>query len=458
MMSIAKSWQDIDQLKWLGKEAPRYTSYPSAHHFGVLGADTYADWLAALPRDSSVALYIHVPFCEQMCWFCGCNTQITRHYEPIEAYVESLIHEIGLVSTVLGFRPKVHSLHFGGGSPGILLPGTMMRLFSALNMAFDVTPEAEVSIELDPRRVTKEKAHIYGHLGFNRVNLGIQDTQAEVQAAINRVQPMEMILASMDTLRGQGLTSLGIDLVYGLPHQTSKSLQRTLDDVMRLDPQRISAFSYAHVPWVKKHQRLLDEKALPDLSEKALQYLQIDTQLAATGYVAVGIDHFAKPTDGLAKALATRTLRRNFMGYTDLPNDRLIAFGASSISELDQGIAQNIPQATSYRNLVAGGKLPTVRGWSYRGDDAVRREVIASLMCYFEADIAAILRRHGLPEDYLDEDVAALQEFTAAGLVTVAHRTVRFDAPLKMLVRSVAAVFDQYARGPADGHRYSRVA
>ena len=458
MQTVPKSWQELDHLKWLGKEAPRYTSYPSAHHFGDLTPATYSDWLAALPREDSIGLYVHVPFCEQMCWFCGCNTQITRQYEPIEAYVGSLIHEIGMVGSVLGFRPRVHALHFGGGSPGILHPGTIMRLFSALHLNFDILPGAEVSIELDPRRVTKAKAHTYGYLGFNRVNLGIQDTQAVVQAAINRVQPMETILSAIETLREEGLQSLGIDLVYGLPHQTSETLGRTLEDILQLNAQRISAFSYAHVPWMKKHQRLIDESALPGLGEKAMQYLRIETQLAASGYVGVGIDHFATPDDGLAKALASRTLRRNFMGYTDLPNDRLIALGASSISELDQGIAQNIPQATSYRSLIASGKLPTVRGWAYRHDDAIRREVIADLMCYFEVDTGAILQRHGLPKDYFDEEMAGLEEFAVAGLVTVDSGRVIFDAPLKMLVRTVAAVFDRYARTTESGPRYSRVA
>lgn len=458
MQTPVKSWQELDQLKWLGKEAPRYTSYPSAHHFGELTPATYSDWLAALPRENSIGLYVHVPFCEQMCWFCGCNTQITKQYEPIEAYVGSLIHEIGLVGSVLGFRPKVHALHFGGGSPGILQPGTITRLFSALHLNFDILTGAEISIELDPRRVTKAKAHTYGYLGFNRVNLGVQDTQEVVQAAINRVQPMETILSAIGALRDEGLQSLGIDLIYGLPHQTSETLGRTLEDILQLKAQRISAFSYAHVPWMKKHQRLIDERALPDLGEKALQYLQIETQLADNGYVGVGIDHFATPDDGLAKALSNRTLRRNFMGYTDLPNDRLIALGASSISELDQGIAQNIPQATSYRSLVASGKLPTVRGWSYRGDDAVRREVIADLMCYFEADTSVILRRHGLSGDYFSEELAGLEEFRLAGLVTIDDGRVIFDAPLKMLVRSIAAVFDRYARTTNNSPRYSRVA
>jgi len=348
-------------------------------------------------------------------------------------------------------------LHFGGGSPGIMAPDTMERLFDALHEVFDIDADAEVSIELDPRRLTLEKADTYARLGFNRISLGVQDTQSQVQAAINRIQPVDLIAGCMDMLRQRGLAAIGIDLVYGLPRQTAASLEATVADVARLDPHRISAFSYAHVPWVKKHQRLLDETSLPGIEEKALQYLQIDTALHALGYVGIGMDHFAKPGDGLAKAAANGTLRRNFMGYTDMPNDRLIGLGASSISELDQGLAQNIPQATSYESHLTRGSLPTVRGWQYRGDDLVRREIISSLMCRFTADAGAIAMKHGLPEAYFDADIAALSEFIAAGIVTVSGRTVTFDAPLKMLVRSVACAFDRYATGEG-GNRYSRVA
>lgn len=456
-MDGLKSWQDRDMLNWLGREAPRYTSYPSAHHFEALEADTYAGWLRTLRPGQSIGVYVHVPFCEQMCWFCGCNTQITRRSEPVEAYVGNLINEIAMAGAILGFRPKVHSLHFGGGSPGIVAPDTMERLFGALHAVFDIGEGAEVSIELDPRRLTPEKADAYARLGFNRASLGVQDTQGEVQAAINRIQPVDLIARCMDMLRDRGIGAIGIDLVYGLPKQTAASLDATFADVARLDPQRISAFSYAHVPWVKKHQRLLDESSLPGIAEKAMQYLQLDTALYALGYAGIGMDHFAKPGDGLAVAAANGTLRRNFMGYTDMPNDRLIGLGASSISELDQGLAQNIPQATSYESHLARGQLPTVRGWQYRGDDLVRREVISSLMCRFTADAGAIAVKHGLPADYFDADIATLSDFVAAGIVTVTGRTVTFDAPLKMLVRSVACVFDRYAAGDG-GNRYSRVA
>lgn len=453
-----RSWQDQETRHWLEREAPRYTSYPSAHHFEAVLPQTYAGWLAKLRPDQSVGLYVHVPFCERMCWFCGCNTQITRRYEPVETYVDHLIQEIGLVAKILGFRPSAHALHFGGGSPGILTPATITRLFDAIHAAFDLTPGAEVSIEVDPRRLTVEKAEAYGRQGFNRISFGVQDTQAEVQAAINRIQPMEMMLEAAAMIRAQGIDAIGIDLVYGLPHQSEHSLERTVADVAQLDPGRISAYSYAHVPWARKHQRLIDASALPQTADKAQQYLHLDHLLRGAGYVAVGIDHFARPDDGLATAVAAGTLRRNFMGYTDLPNDRLIGLGASSISQLDDGMAQNAPQATTYASRMSDGALPTVRGWAFRDDDRARAEVISSLMCAFRADLATIAVRHGLSPEHFDDDLAGLTDFIDAGMVQVVDRVVTFDAPLKMLVRPVACAFDRYARQAEGGNRYSRVA
>jgi len=452
-----KSWQEHDYLRYLGKEAPRYTSYPSAHHFGPLAAQTYAEWLGALAPEQSVGLYLHVPFCEQMCYFCGCNTHITKRYDPVEAYVDCLVAEIGMVAARLSFRPKVHALHFGGGSPGIMSSDDTKRVFAALHEAFDIDMCAEISIELDPRRVTAEKVSTYAEVGFNRVSLGVQDTQEQVQLAINRVQPMNVIERAVNLLRDHDLTNLGIDLIYGLPYQTLVSLDATLKDVARLDPQRISAFSYAHVPWAKKHQRLIDSAALPDIASKATQYWQLDARLQTMGFDAIGIDHFARPDDGLARAARNGTLRRNFMGYTDLPNDRLIAFGASSISQLDGGIAQNIPQSTTYQGTIRDGRLPTLRGWAFEGDDRVRGAVISELMCRFAVDVADVLKSHGYAEDYLDAEIADLAEFADKGIIVVRNRVVTFQAPLKMLVRSVACVFDRYAR-TGGVNRYSKVA
>ncbi|MFT4089302.1 MAG: oxygen-independent coproporphyrinogen III oxidase [Asticcacaulis sp.] len=454
-----RSWQEHDALKYLGQEAPRYTSYPSAHHFMPVSAQQYEQWLGQLTPDKSIGLYVHVPFCEQMCYFCGCNTQITRRYAPLTPYVDHLIAEADMVGANIGHRPKVHSLHFGGGSPGILEPVDMGRLFEALHRNFDLAPDAEISIELDPRRVTAAKASTYAALGLNRISLGVQDTQTDVQQAINRIQPIERIRASVDLLRSYGLEALGIDLIYGLPQQTNASLRQTLKEVESLEASRISVFSYAHVPWFKKHQSLIDESTLPSIDDKAGFALLLTEALNAQGYDSIGIDHFAKAGDGLSRALKSGTLRRNFMGYTDMPNDRLIALGASSISELDEGIVQNIPQATTYQNCLAKGQLATRNGWVYGGDDKLRKAIISDLMCYFAADIPARLKQYGYAEDYLDTDIAALRPYVDAGLVTVSNRHVRFHSVYPMLIRSVACTFDLYAqaRKVDAGERYSKV-
>lgn len=329
---MQRSWQEQDVQRFLGKEAPRYTSYPSAHHFGPMPATAYQKALQSLRADQSVGLYLHVPFCEQMCYFCGCNTHITKRYSPVSTYVDSLVREIHMVGKSLSFRPRVHSIHFGGGSPGILSPEDMAKVFDALRSLFSIEPCAEISIELDPRRITPAKSASYAAMGFNRVSLGVQDTNAAVQRAINRVQPIELIQSSVDLLRSDGLQSIGIDLIYGLPLQTPESLSVTLEEVRCLEPARISAFSYAHVPWMKKHQTLIDSDTLPTTKDKADFFLLLDRKLRDQGYRSIGIDHFALPDDGLSRALDNHTLRRNFMGYTDQPNDRLIAFGASAIS------------------------------------------------------------------------------------------------------------------------------
>lgn len=453
-----KSWQDHDVMRFMGREAPRYTSYPSAHHFGGLTPETYKDWLASLRPDQPIALYLHIPFCEQMCHFCGCNTRATLKYTPVEAYVGALIAEIRMVCAHLGFRPRVHSVHFGGGSPSMLTPADMGRIFEALHDGFDVLPGAEIAIELDPRRVSLSRIKAYAAFGFNRVSLGVQDTDPAVQAAINRIQPLEQVKAVMRHLRDNGLSRIGIDLVYGLPGQTLRSLETTLEHVSELDPDRISAFSYAHVPWVKKHQILIDEAALPDTANKVAMFLRLSDYLTAHDYQAIGIDHFAKPEDEMTQAFDARSLRRNFMGYSTLPNDYLLGLGASSIGELDGGIVQNIPQSTTYQNRLLSGDWATVRGWAYRDDDKLRKAVISDLMCYFEADIPAILDRHGYAADYLDADIAGLADFVEAGLVTVEDRRVRFHSTLKMLVRNVACAFDAYARQSEAQNRYSKVA
>ncbi len=441
----------------LEREAPRYTSYPSAHHFTTITPDQESGWLHTLPVGERVGLYLHVPFCEEMCWFCGCNTKATHRRAPVEGYVGALIADIRNKAALAPRGLKLHSIHFGGGSPTMLSESEMTQIMAAIDSAFMRDATTEVSIEIDPRRLTPEKAALYGALGFNRASLGVQDTDPVVMAAINRVQPFDVVSGAVNMLRASGIAAIGIDIMYGLPHQTPATIAATLKDVDRLAPDRIACFSYAHLPSLKKHQRLIDASALPDGVAKAAAYLQIADGLAALGYGAVGMDHFARPRDDLARCLATRTLRRNFQGYTTLPNDFLIGVGASAISEYQGGIAQNAVPNGQYRHAVMAGQLSTTRGWANRPDDRMRRAVISELMCYFEADIGAILKRFGYDAAHLDHELMTLTPFVDAGICTVEGRVVRVTTPLRMLVRSIALAFDAYAAAMAE-KRFSKVA
>lgn len=447
-----------DHLSLLSQEAPRYTSYPSAHHFGPLEAHTYDQALDALDHHTSIALYVHIPFCEQMCTFCGCHTRATLKYAPISTYVDHVIAEIKSISAKIGFSPSVHSLHFGGGSPSILDPFDMERLISCLEDHFHFFDGAERSIELDPRRVDFAKISLLASLGFNRASLGVQDTDPTVQKAINRVQSDDVVAQTMNDLRKAGIKALGIDLVYGLPHQSRQTIEKTLKAVKGFDPDRIAVFSYAHVPWVKKHQNLIDTSQLPEISEKLSLFDTIKAHFLNENYDAIGMDHFAKPHDGLSIAKKNGTLRRNFMGYTDVNNDWLIGIGASSLGELSSGIFQNIPQTTSYNRLIAEKGSACVRGHLFLGDDRVRKAIISELMCQFRCNVAAVCRQFGLCEATYDEVLDGLHDFEDLGLIRLDGRTISFISPLWMLIRVVAARFDRYIQNKDDQNRYSKVA
>ena len=443
-------------LNLLSSEAPRYTSYPSAHHFKNLSAEKYINWLQNLNPNESIALYVHIPFCQQLCYFCGCHTKVTNHYEPVSDYVRTLTGEIQILKKHLHQKPKLHCLHFGGGSPTILKPEDMHSLFNEINSVFEILPDSEIAIEIDPRRLTEEKAKKYAELGFNRASLGVQDFNQRIQKSINRIQPYELVSDAISLLRNVGINSINLDLLYGLPFQTIETLDETLSKVVSLSPDRIAYFSYAHVPWVKKHMQLIPDEALPDAKTKSDFYLFATNYLKAHNYSPVGIDHFAKPNDKLIESYKTGRLRRNFMGYTDLPNDLIIGIGASSISGMADGIAQNVSNFDTYKKTVAAGELPTIRGWEYNEDDLVRRAIINKLMCYFEADIGKILLENDYDEDYFDEEISQLDAFAENNIIVKYGREVEFISPLKMLIRSVAACFDPYTKLPES--RYSKVA
>jgi oxygen-independent coproporphyrinogen-3 oxidase len=442
---------------WLGMEAPRYTSYPSAHHFSADTAQTtQAEWLSSVKDGSSVSLYMHVPFCRELCWFCGCHTKMTKRYEPISKYVGVMIEELALLKRMMGGRGKITNLHFGGGSPSLLVTEDLHAIFNAIHDTFDAGAMGEAAIELDPRTTSAENIALYASLGMNRVSIGIQDFDLVVQQAINRVQSYEMVATVVDDLRSAGLEQMNTDLIYGLPNQTPARFEDTLAKTLTLAPQRIALFSYAHVPKVKKHQQMIDTAWLPSEEEKLALYTMACERLSAAGYVMIGIDHFAKTDDPLAVAMLNGTMKRNFQGYVTDTTDMLIGVGSSSISQFPQGYVQNSAHSVEYRDRIAAGELAGVRGWSFVGEDILRKQVIDMLMCFMAVDLAEVRRAHGLAEGHFAAEIAQLRQEKYVSIVAIEGERIRLTTPYRMAVRAVASVFDQY-HGVALG-RYSKVA
>ncbi|WP_262690372.1 oxygen-independent coproporphyrinogen III oxidase [Kordiimonas aestuarii] len=349
-------------LKRNGK-VPRYTSYPTAPHFSAaVTGDSYTSWLNELRDDASLSLYLHIPYCRQICWYCGCFTKATRKYEPVTTYVDTLLDEIALIRARLSGRQTVGHIHFGGGSPSMLSPRDFTRIMAAIRQHYVVDRDAEVAIELDPREVTEAKVAAYARMGVNRVSLGVQDFHEHVQRAIGRRQPFHVIYDAVQLLKSYGIDEITMDLLYGLPHQTTTDVEENVDLAAALGPGRIALFGYAHVPWMKKHMRLINEDALPDGAARLKLFDAGAGRLASRGYRSIGLDHFVRPTDEMALALSDRTLRRNFQGYTTDTTDALIGFGISAISALPQGYAQNTLVASDYERALAAGQPPVVKG------------------------------------------------------------------------------------------------
>jgi oxygen-independent coproporphyrinogen-3 oxidase len=430
------------------RPVPRYTSYPTAPHFhGGIGPDEYRDWLAELPPDARLSLYLHVPFCQELCWYCGCHTTVARRYQPVAEYQDLLQRELDLVGTALGGRRPVGHIHFGGGTPTMLAPEDLRALGERLRERFDIRDDAEYAVEIDPRRLTLETVAALATIGVNRASLGVQDVNPEVQQAINRVQPFTVVERAVDWLRAAGILGINFDLMYGLPRQTTAGVRNSVDTALTLRPARFALFGYAHVPWMKRHQRLIDEAALPDAKERAAQFEVAAGRLEQAGYVAIGFDHFALPDDSLAIAQKTGHLHRNFQGYTTDDATALLGFGASAIGSLPQGYVQNAVPILQYRDRVRDGRLASARGIRISADDRLRRRVIERLMCDFAVDLNGSAAQ-------LAAEREALEPFQADGLLTIDGRRIRVESAGRPLIRTICAVFDAYLeRGLA---RHSR--
>ena len=439
--------------KYGSARVPRYTSYPTAPHFheGVDGP-MLRGWLAELDPAAPLSFYVHVPFCERMCWYCGCHTTISSDPARIGAYADVLTREMEIVAAALPATMTLSHVHFGGGTPTQLGEDSFASLMAALRRHFRLAPEAEIAIEIDPTTLSPAMAETLGREGVTRASLGVQDFTEEVQQAINRVQPVEMVADAVAMLRQAGVAALNFDLMYGLPHQTEDDIARTVDQAVALAPDRVAMFGYAHVPWMRKHQQMIDEAALAGPQGRAAQADCAARQLESHGYRRIGMDHFARAGDTMARQLDEGTLHRNFQGYTDDAAAALIGLGAAAISALPQGYAQNASDMRAYRDAVTAGGLATVRGIALGDQDRACRAIIERLMCDFAADVPALCRGHGIDPAHALAEPQRLAELEKDGLVRCSGGKVEITALGRPYVRTVAACFDSYLGRGAGRH------
>lgn len=425
--------------------APRYTSYPTAPHFhaGVDG-DVYARWLGKLKPGQSLSLYIHIPWCDRLCWFCGCNTKQTLKYDPLKTYLSALENEMETISGLIDPECRVTALHLGGGSPTMLKPEDMVWLDKALRSRFTFSDEAEISVEMDPNDLSADKYDALAEIGLTRASIGVQDFDEKVQKAINREQTFEQTREVVEQVRARGVRSVNCDVLYGLPHQTRETLDRTITQVVSLSPDRIALFGYAHVPWMKTHQKMIDETVLPDVTERFAQMNRASSQLTTAGYTAIGIDHFALPADSLAIAAASGVMRRNFQGYTSDTAGALIGMGASSIGQLPEGYVQNQPSTGEYQRQVNLGRLPVVRGFELSEEDRLRARIIELLMCDFAFSFAAIRQEFGGAAESVLDEAEYLAGCDTDGMVELNGGLFQVTAKGRPFVRSIASAFDSY--------------
>ncbi len=437
---------------------PRYTSYPTAPHFSpAVGAESYAKWLGALPPQTPLSLYLHVPFCDRLCHYCGCNTTVVRLDSSRRAYAALLEREIARVAALIGRRATVSQIHWGGGTPTCLPGDRLSAIMARIRDCFALTADAEIAIELDPTSLPQDRLQALREMGVTRVSLGVQDLEPAVQEAIGRRQSYEQTEDCARKARGLGVGSLNLDLIYGLPLQTEESVARTARRALDLAADRVAVFGYAHVPWMKKHQALIPEASLPGPAERFAQQRAIhDVLVEEGGYIPVGLDHYARPGDAMAEAASSRKLRRGFQGYTTDAAPALIGFGASAIGSLPDGYVQNAPTAPAYAKLIEAGGLATVRGVALTADDRLRRDVIERLMCDLEVDIVAIAQAHAADPAPLVACLDGLSRFEADGLAHWDGRRIEVSEKGRPFVRSVAALFDAYLTQDADKPRHSR--
>jgi len=437
-----------DLISKYSAPVPRYTSYPTATQFQPdIGVSQYRQWLSELPDAVSLSLYVHIPFCQQLCWYCGCNTKATKRYEPIANYLQPLGFEIDQVAALLPSSHTVTHMHWGGGSPNILKAEDTTRLASHLGQRFQIG-KAEFAVEIDPRDLEAAQVEALARAGVNRVSIGVQDFDEAVQRAIGRLQTFAATRQAIERFREVGIGAVNIDLVYGLPHQTCDSLGRTLDKVVDLAPERIAAFGYAHLPQRLRHQRLIAVGTLPGSAERFAQAELLARRLSDAGYNRIGLDHFAKQSD----PLASKQVHRNFQGYTTDDAETLIGFGASAIGRLPQGYVQNAVSTGDYAARICTSGLATLRGFALGPEDRMRAHIVERLMCDSEISVAALERKFGNAASPLVAEIHKLLDDDADGLLEGTGDGFRVTPLGRPFVRSICAVFDSYLAAGSARH------
>ena len=439
---------DLDLIRKYDRPGPRYTSYPTAPHF----ADDFllVDWEAHISNNNRtgerpLSLYFHIPFCDTLCWFCGCTMLISRQQGPIDQYVDYLFREIDLYASRLHPDREVVQIHFGGGTPTHMTPDQIRLVGDRLRSTFRIADDAEISIEMDPRGLSREHLGALAEAGFNRASLGVQDFDLKVQQAVNSVHDEALVSNLLKEIREAGFKSLNLDLIYGLPHQTVASFENTIQTILGFEPDRLAVFSYAHVPWMKPHQNLIREEDLPAPEEKlGMLKLTIET-LTRSGYEYIGMDHFAREDDELTVAQLSGTLQRNFQGYSTRAGTDIYAMGMSSISQLPFCYAQHTKDLPSYYEAIDAQRLPVAKGIALTEEDAVRRDVIMRLMCDMALDYEAMSNRLGIDfQSEFSDELAQMSPFEEDGLIERSSSGFQVTPQGRLFIRNIAMTFDAY--------------
>jgi oxygen-independent coproporphyrinogen-3 oxidase len=434
----------LTRLGLFDARVPRYTSYPTAPHFAAgVGPQDFTSWIEAIPEGAQISLYLHVPFCRRLCWFCACRTQGTSSDDPVIAYAQTLKAEIALLARHLPRGVTLSRLHWGGGTPTMLPPSEMRALAEAIFKVAPMAEGGEFSVEIDPNEVDDARLDALAQSGMNRASIGVQDFDPEIQKTIGREQSYELTRTIADKIRERGVRSLNADILYGLPHQTSIRIADSVQKLLTLSPDRVALYGYAHVPWMSRRQQMIPSDGLPTPEERLGLFETARKLFLWDGYDEIGIDHFARPEDGMAKAQKAGTLRRNFQGYTDDTAPALIGLGASSISRFPQGFAQNASATAAHTQAIRAGRFSTHRGHAFAGEDLLRARIIEALMCDFRVDRAELVRDHGVTATRVD----SLFREAAAGfedMVQVKDGVFSIPEKGRPLTRMIARAFDAY--------------